>query len=205
VSAEKAPVQRHRFFDTASATWMVKVYPGEFHVTTKTDERLVTVLGSCVAACIRDPQTGYGGMNHFMLPEDELGKWGEDMMSTRYGNHAMEKLINEMIKLGCPRSRMEVKVFGGGNVIDSQHEIGSKNSDFILRYLADEGLKCAAQDLKGDYPRRIEYSPATGKVVRRILGRTDSEPVVREETEYATSISKTRKVAGEVELFGDFK
>ena len=87
----------------------------------------------------------------------------------------------------------------------SQHEIGSKNSEFILRYLEEEGLKCAAQDLKGDYPRRIEYSPDTGKVVRRILGRTDSEPIVREETEYATSISKTRKVAGEVELFGDFK
>jgi chemotaxis protein CheD len=100
---------------------------------------------------------------------------------------------------------MEVKVFGGGNVIDSQHEIGSKNSEFILRYLEEEGLKCAARDLNGDYPRRIEYSPATGKVVRRLLGRTDSEPIVREETEYATSISKTRKAAGEVELFGDFK
>jgi chemotaxis protein CheD len=184
---------------------MIKVYPGDFHVTTSKDEKLVTILGSCVAACIRDPATGFGGMNHFMLPENEAGQWGEETMSTRYGNHAMEKLINELIKLGCPRERMEVKVFGGGNVIDSQHAIGSKNAEFILRYLNAEGLKCAAQDLGGDYPRRIEYSPATGRVVRRILGRTDADPVVREEATYANSLSSKKMAAGEIELFGDFK
>jgi chemotaxis protein CheD len=184
---------------------MVKVYPGEFHVTTKKDERLVTVLGSCVAACIRDPITGVGGMNHFMLPENEAGQWGGELMSTRFGNHAMEKLINELIKLSVPRERMEIKVFGGGNVIDSAQAIGSKNAEFILRYLSDEGLKCIAQDLGGDYPRRIEYTPTTGRVVRRILGRTDSDPVARDEREYQRSLSSTKMAPGEIELFGDFK
>lgn len=205
MSAAASSATGRRFFDSANANWMIKVYPGEFHVTTSKDERLVTILGSCVAACIRDPLTGFGGMNHFMLPEDEAGQWGVEIMSTRYGNHAMEKLINELIKLGCPRERMEVKVFGGGNVIDSQHAIGSKNGEFILRYLNAEGLKCAAQDLGGDYPRRIEYSPASGRVVRRLLRRTDSDPIVREETAYQSSLSSKKMAAGEIELFGEFK
>ena len=205
MSALASPSAGRRFFDSESAQWMVKVYPGEFHVTTNKSERLVTILGSCVAACIRDPLTGFGGMNHFMLPEDDTGHWGTEIMSTRYGNHAMEKLINELIKVGCPRERMEVKVFGGGNVIDSQHAIGSKNGEFILRYLKAEGLKCAVQDLGGDYPRRIEYSPASGRVARRLLRRTDSDPVVREETEYKNSLSSKKMAAGEIELFGDFK
>jgi chemotaxis protein CheD len=205
VSAAASFVAGRRFFDSANANWMIKVYPGEFHLTTSKDERLVTILGSCVAACIRDPLTGFGGMNHFMLPEDEAGQWGAEIMSARYGNHAMEKLINELIKLGCPRERMEVKVFGGGNVIDSQHAIGSKNGEFILRYLTAEGLKCAAQDLGGDYPRRIEYSPASGRVVRRLLRRTDSDPLVREEMAYQSSLSSKKMAAGEIELFGDFR
>jgi chemotaxis protein CheD len=191
-----------RFYDSASSTWMIKVHPGEFHVTKKADEVLVTVLGSCVAACIRDPLTGFGGMNHFMLAEDNGGVWGTEVMSTRFGNYAMEKLINELIKAGCPRERMEIKVFGGGNVIDSQQAVGTKNAEYVLRYLADEGLKCAAQDLGGDHPRRIQYSPATGQVVRRILRRTDAEPVIREEADYRKTLSPKPR-AGEITLFGD--
>lgn len=194
-----------RFYDAANSAWMIKVYPGEFHVTSKGNEVLVTILGSCVSACIRDPLTGVGGMNHFMLPESESGQWGADTMSTRYGNHAMEKLINELIKLGCPRERMEVKVFGGGNVIDSSQAVGTRNVEFVLRYLADEGLRCAAQDLGGDFPRRIQYTPATGRVVRRILGRTDSDPIVSEERAYAKTLVSSQTSSGDIELFGDFR
>ena len=194
-----------RFYDSASQSWLVKVYPGEFRVTSKPDETLVTVLGSCVSACIRDPKTGFGGMNHFMLAEDQDGKWGSEVMSTRYGNYAMEKLINELIKTGCPRERMEIKVFGGGNVIDSRQAVGTKNAEFVLRYLADEGLKCTAQDLGGDFPRRIQYSPATGRVVRKLLGRTDATPIMHDESEYMKNLSSqpTHGRAGEITLFGD--
>jgi chemotaxis protein CheD len=193
------------FYDASSANWIVKVYPGDFQVTSRDDEVLVTILGSCVAACIRDPLSGIGGMNHFMLPEDNSGKWGDDLMSTRFGNHAMEKLINELIKLGCPRERMEIKVFGGGNVIESRQAVGSKNVEFILRYLSDEGLKCVAQDLGGDFPRRIQYSPATGRVVRKILGRTDAEPIINDEKAYASRLRSPQREFGEIELFGDFR
>jgi chemotaxis protein CheD len=194
-----------RFYDAATSSWLVKVYPGEFRVTSQPDETLVTVLGSCVAACIRDPKTGFGGMNHFMLAEDQDGKWGSEVMSTRYGNYAMEKLINELIKTGCPRERMEIKVFGGGNVIESRQAVGTKNAEFVLRYLADEGLKCTAQDLGGDFPRRIQYSPVSGKVVRKLLGRTDANPIARDESEYMKNLTTqpTHGRAGEITLFGD--
>lgn len=191
-----------RFYDAANASWMVKVFPGEYFVTGKTDEVLVTVLGSCVAACIRDPKTGIGGMNHFMLPHSKAGHWAGDLQSTRFGNFAMEKLINELMKAGCSRSSLEIKVFGGGNVTDSTNAIGTENSEFILRYLEAEGLRCVAQDLGGSLPRRIHYYPATGKVVRRLLGTGESYAVAREETEYVSRLS-SRKTAGEIELFNE--
>ncbi len=191
-----------RFFDNSSQSWLVKVFPGEFHVTARPDETLVTILGSCVAACIRDPVTKLGGMNHFMLPQGHSSGWGNDPQSTRYGNFAMEKLINELIKGGCSRDRMEIKVFGGGNVIDSisNRPVGTQNAEFVLHFLEAEGLRCAVQDLGGQYPRRIHYSPATGRVVRRLLGTGDTHVITREETEYAARLL-AKKPAGDVELF----
>jgi len=191
-----------RFFDNSSQSWMVKVFPGEFHVTARPDEMLVTILGSCVAACIRDPVTKLGGMNHFMLRQGHSSGWGNDPQSTRYGNFAMEKLINELIKGGCSRDRMEIKVFGGGNVIDSisNRPVGTQNAEFVLHFLEAEGLRCAVQDLGGQYPRRIHYSPATGRVVRRLLGTGDTHVITREETEYAARLL-AKKPAGDVELF----
>lgn len=193
-------VATRKFFDTASQTWMVKVFPGEYFVTSKPDEVLVTVLGSCVSACIRDPRAGIGGMNHFMLPHSKAGNWAGDMQSTRFGNFAMEKLINELLKAGCSRNSLEIKVFGGGNVTDTQNAIGTDNSDFILRYLEAEGLRITAQDLRGQLPRRIHYTPATGKVIRRLLGTGESSAVAREEKDYVSRLSQ-RSTGGEIQLF----
>jgi chemotaxis protein CheD len=191
-----------RFYDAANSIWMVKVFPGEFYVTAKPEEVLVTVLGSCVSACIRDPVTGVGGMNHFMLPQHKSGVWGGDSKSARFGNFAMEKLINELIKAGAMRGRMEVKLFGGGNVTDTSNMIGSDNADFALRYLEAEGLRCAAKDLGGLYPRRIHYYPETGRVVRRLLGTTDIYAVSNEEADYRKRL-QAQQSAGEIQLFGE--
>ena len=128
-----------RFYDAAQAAWVVKVLPGEFYVTADPEEVLVTVLGSCVSACIRDPVAQIGGMNHFMLVQNKSGTggaWGNELESARFGNFAMEKLINGMLKRGCHRERMEIKVFGGANVTTARNEIGTENGDFVLRYLA---------------------------------------------------------------------
>jgi chemotaxis protein CheD len=193
-------VATRKFFDQATSSWMVKVFPGEYFVTKKSDEVLVTVLGSCVSACIRDPRTGIGGMNHFMLPHSKAGNWAGDLQSTRFGNFAMEKLLNELLKAGCSRNSLEIKVFGGGNVTDTQNAIGTENSEFIKRYLEAEGLRCAAHDLGGQLPRRIHYSPSTGKVIRRLLGTGDSYAVAREENEYVNRLS-SRSTGGDIELF----
>jgi chemotaxis protein CheD len=191
-----------RFYDTTGASWMVKIFPGEFYVTNKPNEVLVTVLGSCVSACIRDPLAGIGGMNHFMLPQHQSGSWGDDLRSARFGNFAMEKLINELIKAGCARERMEIKVFGGGNVTDMTTAIGSENAEFVLRYLHMEGLRCAAQDLGGTLPRRIHYHPTDGRVVRRLLGTSDRYAVHREEHDYENRL-RGQQPSGEIDLFGD--
>jgi chemotaxis protein CheD len=191
-----------RFFDTTHSAWMVKVFPGEFYVTRQPDEILVTVLGSCVSACIRDPVVGVGGMNHFMLAKGRSGRWGNDLQSARFGNFAMEKLINELIKAGCSRERMEIKVFGGGNVIDASTAVGTDNAEFVLRYLEAEGLRCSAEDLGGSHPRRIHYYPGTGRVVRRLLGTSETYAISREEREYADRL-RLRQPAGEIHLFGD--
>jgi chemotaxis protein CheD len=199
-SREATATGSRRIYDASGGTWMVKVFPGEFYVSDKPDETLVTVLGSCVAACIRDPRLGIGGMNHFMLPQGRTGGWGRDLESTRFGNFAMEKLINELMKMGCAREQLEIKVFGGGNVTESNIAVGTDNAQFALRYLEAERLRCVAQDLGGRFPRRIHYSPATGRVVRRLLGRDASGAVARDELEHAQRLS-ARAPAGEIELF----
>jgi len=196
-------VAGRRVFDAASEMWMVKLFPGEFYITRKADEMIVTVLGSCVSACIRDPQAGIGGMNHFMLAQHTSGGWGSDLRSARFGNFAMEKLLNELIKAGARRERLEVKVFGGGNVTESSNAVGTDNAEFVLRYLQAEGLRCAAQDLGGSHPRRIHYYPQTGRVVRRLLGVGESYLVRREETDYEKRLQAEKKTFGDIELFGD--
>jgi chemotaxis protein CheD len=192
-----------RFYDAAQAAWVVKILPGEFYATGDREEVLVTVLGSCVSACIRDPVRQVGGMNHFMLVQNKSGSggaWGNELESARFGNFAMEKLINDMLKRGCQRERMEIKVFGGANVTNSRNEIGTENGDFVLRYLEGEGLACAAQDLGGVYPRRIIYFPMTGKVVRRLLTGRDQDSALREESSYASTLGVV-KATSNVELF----
>ena len=189
------------YYDKSFEIEAAKILPGEYYVTAR-DMMMVTVLGSCVAACIRDRSGGIGGMNHFMLPHSNAGKWAGDMQSTRFGNFAMEKLINELLKAGCSRNSLEIKVFGGGNVTDTQNAIGTDNSDFILRYLEAEGLRCAAQDLRGQLPRRIHYNPTTGKVIRRLLGTGESSAIARDEKEYVSRLAQ-RSTGGEIQLFDE--
>lgn len=63
----------NRYWDSVHQAAAAKLLPGEYYVTVE-DEIIVTVLGSCVSACIRDPIRGIGGMNHFMLPISQQGR-----------------------------------------------------------------------------------------------------------------------------------
>lgn len=178
----------------------IKVFPGEHFVTAGGDEMLVTVLGSCVSACIRDPAIGIGGMNHFMLPESGDDPWDSTSSSMRYGNVAMERLINEILSSGGARNRLEIKVFGGGNVMRGNSNIGHRNAEFVESYLAAENLSIAAAHLRGSLPRRIHYFPITGKVMLLELRRTEDQAVLISEALYKEKLL-SKPETGSVELF----
>lgn len=178
----------------------IKIFPGEHYVTQSAEEMIVTVLGSCVAACIRDPSAGVGGINHFMLPESRNGDWGNVSASLRYGNFAMEQLINDILKLGGRRSHLEIKVFGGADVLRNGATVGRQNSEFIEAYLKAEGLPIAAKHLYGQHPRRIHYFPGTGKVSMLELCRREDLGEVSVEEGYREKL-KQAPIGGSVELF----
>lgn len=148
---------------------IVRVHAGQFYADKDAHLRLVSVLGSCVSACIRNPHSGFGGINHFMLPWSQDGEWGGVMDAFRFGNHAMNGLINEVLKSGCLRHELEIKLFGGADMYLSQNQIGSQNAAFVLNYLDQEGLSVSAYDLGGNRGRRIHYWPSTGRVKRLSL------------------------------------
>ena len=185
----------------------VKVMPGGYYVTTHVDEVMVTVLGSCVAACIRDPELGIAGMNHFMLPAHPRQDIGSTTERMRYGVHAMEVLINELLASGSRREGLEVKVFGGANMRSSapaSTEIGSENVAFVSEYLSKEGMAVAAEHLGGGQPRRIHYYPATGKVRMLLLDRIKSRDLARDEEIYRHRLRRRPRAGdtdSEPELF----
>lgn len=202
---DPAPYKAKPYFDKEKHTTIIKVLPGECKVSAEPSETFVTTLGSCVAACIRDPYTGFGGMNHFMLPSKSKEASSKGSMDAlRFGNNAMELLINEVLRRGCPREELEIKVFGGGNVIEGPNKIGSSNAKFVLEYLQNEGLRVQVADLEGSYPRKIHYSPSTGKVSRLIMRRhTDGHEVHKAEHKYQKGMKARMKVshANSVEIF----
>jgi chemotaxis protein CheD len=195
----------HRYWDPATAVWTAKILPGEYYVTREA-EAVSTVLGSCISACIRDLSTGVGGMNHFMLPEDNesgSGSWNsaDGGASTRYGSYAMERLINELLKLGARRERLEVKLFGGGRILPSMTDVGSRNIAFAQNFLKVEGLAIAAQDLGDVFPRRVVYFPETGRVLLKHLRAVESTVVAKNERTYRDSLG-VEPDGNDVELFG---
>jgi len=193
-----------RYWDSALNTWTAKILPGEFFVTTQ-DETITTVLGSCISACIRDTALGYGGMNHFMLPEDNSvgnNSWlnGADGLSTRYGSYAMESLINELMKLGARRERLEVKIFGGGRILPAMSDVGAKNIAFAKSFLRLEGFRIAAEDVGEVYPRRVVYFPRTGRVMLKRLRALDVNAIATRETQYRKDMVQ-KPADDDVELF----
>lgn len=189
----------NRYFDRHFDTDAAKILPGEYFVSSQ-GMLLVTVLGSCVAACIRDTDSGIGGMNHFMLPDDG----GRDTVGTsaRYGTYAMEVLINHLLKLGARRQRLEAKVFGGGAVLASlaSSNVGARNAEFVLNYLKTEKIPVVAKDLLDSYPRKVYYFPESGRVLVKKLHRVHNDTLFSRESDYKARLSQS-PMAGDIELF----
>ena len=196
-----------RYWDAVHGTWAAKILPGEFYVSTH-GEMIVTVLGSCIAACIRDKKLGIGGMNHFMLPEANEHSsevWGTNpaAQESRYGNWAMEYLINEILKRGGRRENLEVKIFGGGQMIASMSDIGQRNILFVYNYLQNEGLKIESADVGDIYARKVLYFPDTGSVKMRRITNVRNNTLMKRETEYRQQVATedTDQSQGGVDLF----
>ena len=190
-----------RYFDKKFGVEAAKILPGEYFATDG-NMLLVTVLGSCVAACIHDARAGVGGMNHFMLPRSEQDPTSPISMSARYGTFAMEILINQLLKMGARRENMEAKVFGGGNVLRgfTMNNIGESNANFVLEYLHNEKIRVTAEDMLGVHPRKLYYFPKAGKVLVKKIRELHNHTIVERESEYNMRLRDT-VVGGDVEIF----
>jgi chemotaxis protein CheD len=185
-----------RTFDCEAA----KILPGEYYYTGQ-DMLIVTVLGSCVSACIRDRVKGLGGMNHFMLPDG--GDPGNPVSaSMRYGTYAMEVLINDLLKAGARREHLEAKVFGGGAVLRglTAMNVGERNASFVMNFLKTERIPVLAEDLNDIYPRKVYFFPRTGKVLVKKLMQTQNDTLAKRELDYAKRL-KVEPVGGAIDLF----
>lgn len=190
------------YFDREHGIEAAKILPGEYYATGR-EMVLVTVLGSCVCACIRDRIAGIGGMNHFMLPDTNADGGSMLADSARYGTYAMEILINQLLKMGARRENLEAKVFGGGAVLRgfTVANVGERNAEFVLSFLATEKIPVVAQDLLDVYPRKVYFFPASGLVRVKKLKNVHNNTIVDREAEYKMRL-RYSKVEGDVELFG---
>lgn len=185
------------YFDNHFQYNAVKVLPGE-HFVANENIVIMTVLGSCIAACIWDSRMRVGGMNHFMLPDgDSLD------VSGRYGSYAMELLINEMLKLGARRETMQAKIFGGAQVMHSftTMNVGERNTAFVVNYLQTERIPVVSEDVLDIYPRKVCFFPVTGKaMVKRLAHAHPEDLIAQEKGGNAQTVARVTS-GGSVDLF----
>jgi len=194
----------NRYWDKENEVQAAKILPGEYYVT-NFNELVTTVLGSCVSACIRDKVFGIGGMNHFMLPLSEGKGWGgvDDLASTatRFGNYAMEHMINDILKHGGRKRNLEAKIFGGGRVMEgATTDIGANNISFVRSYLKTEGIPILAEDVGDVFPRKVIYFPESGRARVKKLKTQHNATILNREKQYRTSITTTPDTT-DIELF----
>ncbi len=196
----------NHYWDRQHNTVIAKILPGEFYMTSQ-NMAIATTLGSCVSACIWDTMSGIGGMNHFMLPlttqEVHEVNWGQRGLvtdATRYGNFAMEHLINMILTHGGRRKNLKAKVFGGGKVMRKMSDIGKRNIEFVLSYLDIENIPVESQDLGLAFPRKVMFEPTTGRAFVKRLDNLHNDTIVKRERDYETRIEH-KPLDGDVELF----
>ncbi len=157
-----------------SADKRVHIIQGEYHVSSEHGVVISTVLGSCVAAAIRDPACGVGGMNHFLLPGES-----DEPLTRENGTYLMECLLNGLMRRGAEKSRMEAKLFGGACIVPGLSDVGAMNAVFAERYLSAAGIPIVARSLGGNNGRRVEYRPTVGDARVQLISDSpnDTRPV----------------------------
>jgi chemotaxis protein CheD len=196
----------NHYWDRSRQVVVAKILPGEFYMT-RDNVAIATTLGSCISTCIWDEKENIGGMNHFMLPltdkkahEVNWGKRGIASDATRYGNFAMEHLINTILKNGGRRENLSAKVFGGGKVLAQMTDVGKRNIDFAVHYLHTENIKIETKDTGDMYPRKVIFEPCSGRAFVKKLYTLHNDTIAQREKDYVKHIDHS-KVDGDVELF----
>jgi chemotaxis protein CheD len=196
----------NRHYDPHFKKEIITIHPGEFY-TSKEDIYIATVLGSCISVALYDIRLGFGGMNHFMLPKSNRDQPLSSDDEGRFGNFAMELLINDMINNGSTKQNLRAKVFGGGNVLDmgegQANSTGINNINFALKFLKQEGIPIIVNDTGGLFPRKIFFHPLTSKVyLKRIQKSGQSvEQIRNREYEYKIQLQNKKSEAGNIVWF----
>lgn len=197
---EQEDVAANRYHDRRLGAEVINIVVGGCVVSDDKDVIITTTLGSCIAACLFDPVAGIGGMNHFLLPDSGTDKLS---ISSRYGSAAMEQLINRMLAVTGRRDRLRAKVFGGANVNAGTIRaagIGHRNVEFVMEYLATEGIPTMSWDVGGTSPRAVRFFPTTGRTQRRLIGDDSLRDIARSEASFMERLRST-KIEGDIELF----
>ncbi|CAK0746936.1 chemotaxis protein CheD [Azospirillaceae bacterium] len=196
-SLEREEDERHSYHDPSLGLKVVSIVVGECSVSDQPDVVITTTLGSCVAACLFDPERAIGGMNHFLLADpvgDQLSA------SARYGSAAMEQLINRMLTITRRRDRLRAKIFGGANTLSQTNSIGARNVEFVMEYLANEGIPTISWDVGGEQGRAVRFFPTSGRSQRRLIGGGGFNSILKSENRFAETLRKS-KIEGDIELF----
>lgn len=196
----------NHYWDSTHNSVVAKILPGEFYIS-KENISIATTLGSCVSACIWDSKHNIGGMNHFMLPltdkEAHDINWGQRGISTdatRYGNFAMEYLINIILKNGGQKKNLRAKAFGGAKVMKNLSDVGVRNINFVLGYLDDENIPLISSDLGSTCPRKVLFEPYSGRVLVKSIDNLHNDTIIKREISYRSQIQQT-PTDGDIELF----
>lgn len=182
------------------------IHPGEFHATG--DPVIIsTVLGSCIAVALYDAKAKIGGMNHFLLPGTIDKAHLYTTSEGRYGLFAMELLINQMLKLGAKKERLEAKVFGGARMFKFDTTgitggVSESNVEFAHEYLHTEGIRIISEEVGKNYARKVLFLPDTFQVfLKGIRKPTDEEQVVAAEKQFLSKVRAKQQPASEPDLF----
>lgn len=195
------PREPNFYYDNRFKIDTVKILPGEYYATAR-PMLIVTVLGSCVAACIRDKINNVGGMNHFMLPS--ANDFNDSVSNPAiYGQYAMEVLVNQLLEMGAQRKNLEAKIFGGGNLLKSitKDRVGERNANFVRSYLQQERIPILAEDLLDDHARKIYFFPGHGRVKVKKLIRLHNDTIFLREQEHRKRMREEKISRVPVDLF----
>ncbi|MCR4938842.1 MAG: chemotaxis protein CheD [Treponemataceae bacterium] len=196
----------NRHYDPHFKKDIVTIHPGEYFSTDE-DVYIATVLGSCISIALFDMTINLGGLNHFMLPKSSRTEQIPSGDEGRFGNFAVELLINDMLKKGAKHENLRAKVFGGGNVLETgpnrMNQTGINNINFAIAYLETERIPILVNDTGGIFPRKIYFHPRTSKVYLKRIQKSgySVNQIKQREEQYQAHLQQAKSSAGEITWF----